>query len=191
VGVPRPLVSKGASFDFSVPNELAPAQPLQILPLPPTPFEYQLINPEIDGQSVTIVLPFVMITLLALRNEGSLEGFGSRLSLLSASLRAPSVASPFTNRSPHLHPPNSNRCHPACTERSRSERSEVSAFAFLLTSPPASPRSALFRAFVDAGLQPGAFAFVVARLQILVSSLRQLTPLESALPQNSPATPLQ
>jgi len=31
----------------AVSNELAPAQPLQILPLPPVPFEYQLSNPEI------------------------------------------------------------------------------------------------------------------------------------------------
>jgi len=63
--------------------------------------------------------------------------------------------------------------------------------AFPLIAPPASPRSALFRAFVEAGLQPGAFALVVARLQIRVSSFRQLTPLECALPQNSPATSLQ
>jgi len=78
-----------------------------------------------------------MFTLLALRNEGSLEGFASHLFFPSASLRDPSAAAPLTNRSPHLHPLNLNRCHPACVvdhegprERSRSERSEGSSFRF-------------------------------------------------------------
>jgi len=92
-----------------------------------------------------------MFTLLAPRNEGSLEGFASHPPFPSASLPDPSVPAPFTNRSPHLPPLHPNRCHPvypACPEerreprrersrsersrkeRSRSERSEGSAFRF-------------------------------------------------------------
>ena len=98
-----------------------------------------------------------MFTLLALRNEGSLEGFASHPFFPSASLRSPSEAPPFTNCSPHLSPLRSNSCHPvypacpeerrepqrACAvypegrrERSRGERIEGSAFRF-------SPRCAL------------------------------------------------
>jgi len=78
-------------------------------------------------------------------------------------------------------------CHPACPERSRRERSEGSAFLFLLSAPSAStdliPVLLCLSTFQPSNLP--------TRNRLSFPAFPSLTPLQSAFPQNASVTPVE